>query len=346
MLKIIRSGLLSTLQDSGRTGLRHLGIPWSGTVCPAWQLIANALAGNEHNAPIIECFEGGLQLEASSASIRLALVGSPSSDVKLESQGIVKSLKMNRSVTLASGDTLTINSTGKARLAVVAVAGIQITDHLGSTSTYAKALLGGLCGKPLATGDKIPVDDAVLTTFGVKPDYRCTLPDGLTYTTSQLRVMAGPQFDAFSAAGINTFLSDAFELGMEADRMGARLTGPAIEHLDESRRDIVSDAILPGSVQVPGNGQPIVMLNDAHTAGGYPKIATVISCDLPLLAVQRAGAKFSFSLIDIDTAINARLQQRDLVAKTIDSFSPCARGELDSLTLLQNNLIDGVTDGS
>ena len=323
-----------------------MGIPWSGSVCPAWQAVANALVGNEHDEPVIECFEGGLQIQAEACDIRIAIVGSPSSTIQLESQGVNRSLKANRSVNLASGDILTVNATGEARLLVLAIAGIQIPEHLGSVSTYAKASLGGLSGMPLAAGDEIELTRGASDNSSSKADLQCTLPGPLAYNASQLRVIAGPQFDAFSLAGKTTFTTDEYTLGAEADRMGARLEGQPVEHLDSTKQDIVSDAIVPGSVQVPGNGQPIVMLNDAHTAGGYPKIATVISCDLPLLGIRRQGSPFRFTLIDIDEAISAREQQRSLIAEAIQSFSPCVRTELDSLTLLQNNLIDGVTDGS
>lgn len=344
-LKVVRAGLLSTIQDKGRFGLRHLGIPWAGALCPAWQAISNSLVGNSADSPVIECFEGGLQLQACGQSVHLAIVGCESSLIKKDDGQTEQFFRANRTLTLAAGESLHLSSTGSSRHTLIAVAGINVSEHLGSSSTYAKASLGGLDGKILRAGDEIQTDQPVTTSNVTRPDQQCHLSDELRYEATELRAIAGPQFDHFSRAGIESFLSSQYELGSEADRMGVRLVGSAIAHRDSSAKDIVSDAILPGSIQVPGTGQPIVLLNDAHTAGGYPKIATVISSDLPLLGVQRAGAKFRFKLIGIDEAIAIKVHSKNLIRECVTTFTPCVRNELDTQTLMSSNLIDGVTDG-
>ena len=345
-LKILQTGLYSTIQDQGRFGLRHLGIPWSGVLCPAWQEIANALVGNPENTPVIECFEGGLQLQAIAEPVHLAVVGDSEAAVKISADGSVVLTKPNRTLTLATGESLLLTSTGRARQAIVAIAGVSIQAHLGSASTYAKASLGGLDGSVLKAGDEILLRVADDNKPDTQSNQRCHMPEELYYQANEIRVIAGPQFDNFSPAGQDTFRNSDYVLSTEVDRMGARFNGPAIAHRDGLSKDIVSDAIVPGSIQIPGSGLPIVLLNDAQTAGGYPKIATVISADLPLSGLQRAGAMFRFRLVTIDEAISAGQHRQKLVAHTIDTFSPCIRRTPDSAMLLEYNLIDGVTDGT
>jgi len=345
-LEVVRAGLLSTIQDKGRFGLRHLGIPWAGALCPAWHIVANALVGNAAEAPVIECFEGGLQLQACCQSIRLAIVGCESAILKTGNDAAWKRYPPNRTLTLAAGESVHLSSTGSSRHIVIAVSGINIRTHLGSSSTYAKASLGGLYGESLTSGDQIPISQADSAAKAKRADLQCHLPTELRYLSTQLRAIAGPQFDHFSSAGVNAFLESNYEISSEADRMGVRLNGPVIEHRDSKSKDIVSDAIVPGSIQIPGTGKPIVMLNDAHTAGGYPKIATVISSDLPLLGIQRAGSPCQFKLIDINEAIAIKGQIHTLIDQCIGTFTPCIVNELDTQTLLSFNLIDGVTDGA
>ena len=344
-LKVVKSGLYSTIQDRGRFGLRHVGIPWSGVLCPAWQTIANALVGNAADAPVIECFEGGLELQSLGEPVRIAVVGDHEAVVKTRLNGGVIVAEPNRTLTLAAGESLLLTSSGRARQAIIAISGFFVKEHLGSSSTYAKASLGGLNGSILQAGNELSVDKASVVGAEASTHRRCHLPDELYYQASEIRAIKGPQFDNFSPGGQTTFSSSDFVLSTNVDRMGARFNGPVIEHRDASSKDIVSDAIVPGSIQIPGSGLPIVLLNDAQTAGGYPKIATVISADLPLAGLQRAGATFRFALVSIDEAIAAKQQTLDCVAKTINLFSPCTRDSPDSATLLQTNLIDGVTDG-
>jgi len=291
-LQVVNAGLYATVQDKGRFGLRHLGIPWSGVLCPTWQILANALLDIPDNSPVIECFENGLKLRADNGAIRIAVVGCKTAVLHVTNDEQKRIYQPNRSFTLAIGETLHLVSTGNSKVAVIAVDSLDIPLHLGSTSTYPKAVLGGLNGKTLAAGDSININTSGDSRGRVISDKQCQLPVQFT------------------------------------------------------SKDIISDAIVPGSIQVPGSGQPIVLLNDSHTAGGYPKVATVISSDLPLLAVQRAHSVFRFRLITIDEAIEIRQHEALLIKSAIESMSICVRHKLDTSTLLKSNLIDGVTDGS
>lgn len=322
-------------------GLRHQGIPWSGCLTPVWQQLANALVNNPLEHSVIECWEGGLQFTTGSAPTRLAVLADKSAKITIDTDQHKQQITPGQSYTLMANSQVTVHNTGAMRHAIVAISGLQVKSQLGSTSTYAKAALGGICGDVLQQGNTLALES---NTAGA--EHLCDNPVLEAYRSSVLRVVLGPQEDHFSATGIQAFLSGDYTLGADADRMGIRLDGPTITHRDDAARDIVSDAIMPGSIQVPGTGKPIVLLNDAHTAGGYPKIATVISIDLPLLGLQRAGAKFHFEAISIDEAIAAIRQQHVAVANAITTLQPVIQNTISNESLFTNNLIDGVTDGN
>lgn len=338
---INKAGLLSTIQDSGRRGMRHQGIPWSGTLVPVWQQMANALVGNELGHSIIECFEGGLEFTVYDAPIQLAILADHQAKISIDNANGKTRLQPHRSYTVMPGEQVVLSNTGNARLAIIAIAGLSIPRQLGSTSTYAKAKLGGLSGSPLKVGDVLNVD---VNEDAVGPDKQCTIKHLPDYQSHELRVVLGPQEDNFSASGIQNLLTGDYKLSADVDRMGARLEGAAIEHRDKKARDIVSDAIVPGSIQVPGSGQPIVLLSDAHTAGGYPKIATVLSIDLPLLGLQRPGSVFRFKALSIDEAIDATRKEHQTLLNAISDITPLIEHALTSEMLLKHNLIDGVID--
>ena len=319
-------------------GMRHLGIPWSGVMVPPWQMLANALVGNDTNNTIIECFEGAFLGVFKQAS-RIAVAADDSATLTLINDDKETPCQPFRSYDVSIGTKLNIKSTGDLRLAVLAIKGLKVADQLGSTATYIKAELGGISGRALETGDELEVSQATGPLLFANA---LSIP-GLS--TGELHAVPGPQEHHFSKHGLHVFFSSEFELTAEADRMGSRLQGPAIEHRNVAARDIVSDAILPGSVQVPGNGQPIVLLADAHTAGGYPKIATVVSLDLSVLALARPGTQFRFKQISASDAVQLTRNYRADVQRVLSSLQ-IVTDTIDTRSLLAHNLIDGVTDGS
>jgi len=345
-LEVLAGGALSTLQDIGRTGLRRLGVPTAGTLAPAWMTIANALVGNPPDAPVIESFEGGLRLRANGGPVRVAHVGD--ADVALVLDGERRALEPWRSHVVPDGAELVLRGGGRARITVLAVAALVVPRVLGSASTYTRAELGGLDGRALATGATIAVDEGAAGRRG-GPDLRCEpyaaprAPDGAPLV---IHAVPGPQHDAFDEATLDAFFDAIWTLSAAADRMGARLEGPTLAHRSAADRDIVSDAIVAGSVQVPGGGQPIVMLADAHTAGGYPKIATVVSSDLAGLAVQRPGTRFSVVRVDVDAAIERTRAAARALARHVASLTAVAPDTIDTARLMAHNLVDGVTDGA
>ena len=271
-LEVVSPGAFASVQDAGRRGWRRVGVPWAGVLDPRLMRVANALAGNDGGAPVIECFDGGLQLAAREGFLRLAVAGDAT--VEVESAGERRLLSSWRSLTLAAGDVLRLRRLERGRSAVVAVEGLNLPKVLGSVSTYARAALGGIDGRALAAGARLPAAPA-----SARPERMlAAAPKAASSTVADpIRVVAGPQADHFTAAALAGFTESAYRITTEADRMGVRLEGPALVH--QGAPEIVSDATVPGSIQVPGNGQPIVLLADAQTAGGYPKIATVIGAE-------------------------------------------------------------------
>lgn len=332
-LEIISPGAYASVQDKGRRGLRRVGVPWAGVLDPRLMCIANALVGNTENTPVIECFDGGLQLAARGGALRLAVAGYAS--VELESAGERHVLQAWRSLTLAAGDILRLRKLEHGRIAVIAVQGMTLPKMLGSASTYARARLGGVDGRALAAGDHLP-------TGRTNEQLEQMLPRAPAIDTSPIRVIVGPQADHFSADTLAAFANNEYRVTGEADRMGVRLAGPELKHL--GAREIVSDATVPGSIQVPGNGQPIVLLADAQTAGGYPKIATVIGADLPRVAASRPGQMLRFTLIDAEEgermAHTAEAETRALLA----SMRPLLLDGIDEAALYSSNLVTGFID--
>lgn len=346
MLRIESAGLLSLIQDKGRPGLRHLGIPASGALVPAWMRVANALVGNKADTPIIECHEGGLQLSIRDQAIIVAVAGDATAS-STSANGASRSLKPWQSHVIGPGSTFTISSSGRFRLAVLAIAGFSPTMQLGSASTYLRASLGGIDGRELQAGDELSVVPAENMEAGwCCPPLLPNEGDDSPRATDVISIAAvpGPQQDAFLEQTLQDFFSEEYTLTREADRMGARLLGPTLIHKSAAARDIVSDAIVPGSVQVPGNGQPIVLLADAHTAGGYPKIATVLTCDLERLAIYRTGQRFRFQQVDVLSAVTLTRQHNKRVERHCSVLTKAGDATIDPSLLMQQNLIGGVVD--
>jgi len=348
VLQLDATGVLSSLQDRGRFGLRRLGIPWAGTLAEPWRGIANALVGNAADSPVIETFEAGLCVRAQAGAVRVAGVGDLTLWLETDSRPPTR-IAAWRSLTLQPGQRLRIASTGRYRIGLLALAGIDIPLHHGSRSSYARAGLGGLDGGTLSAGQCLP---ASRPPPGAE---RSVAPADLPAchalagevdagATLALRAVPGPQDEAFDAHELARFFGDArWTISSGTDRMGCRLDGDALVHRQGRGADIVSDAILPGSVQVPGTGQPIVLLNDAHTAGGYTKIATVISTDLMPLALARPGARLRFLCVKADDGVHALRAVQGTVAGIQERLMPLA-SQPGTETLLSANLIGGVVD--
>ena len=283
-------GPLTTVQDAGRFGYQSSGIRPCGVMDTAAYEAANILVGNENGEAVLEMTFLGAALTFQTAAWA-ALTGA---DMAATLDGA--SVERYRAIKIEAGQTLAVGMAASGCRGYLAVrGGINVPSVMGSRATDIGAKLGGFAGRALKAGDVLPtraVDDWTPT------DVRCTPPVYESEIT--VRVIPGPQDDAFTPKGTDTFFSAPYEVSPNSDRMGIRLDGAEIESVNGT--DIVSDGIVFGSVQVPSGGKPIVLMADHQTTGGYAKIGTVISFDLPKLAQARPGDTVRFVRISAEEA--------------------------------------------
>ena len=299
-ITVLNPGLLTTVQDMGRVGYQQFGVSVSGVMDPRSAAIANILAGNQEGEAVLECTMMGPQLQFDRANT-IAITGG---DLMPTLDG--QPIPTYRAVTVQAGQVLRFRApkTG-CRCFIAFTGGLDVPEVMGSRSTYLKAKIGGVEGRKLQKGDVIP-----FRAPGVPKNLniRFISPEFVPRQVYTLRVVLGPQDDAFTQEGMNTFLRETYTVTPEFDRMGCRLDGPAIQHV--SGGDIISDGIAFGAIQIPSHGRPIIMLADRQTTGGYTKIATVISADFRLLGQLKAGDKVRFEKVSIAQAQEALLNQR------------------------------------
>jgi biotin-dependent carboxylase-like uncharacterized protein len=341
-LKVMRAGLFDTLQDLGRFGFMALGMPTAGAMDRIGLRLANALCGNSAGTAGLEIGVMGPDLLVEADSVRIALVG-PLSPNLIETPGApAKPLDSDRTHLLKRGQLLRVGMVEGSSTAYLAVAGgFALPAFMGSLSTYPRAGVGGFEGRKLAAGDALPLAHEKLP-----PGDEKKLSQAFDYGSGPVRIVWGPQDDHFSAKGRRTFVESDYRVSREADRMGIRFEGPTIEHavsVDKGGADIISDGIGPGAIQVPGAGLPIVLLADRQTVGGYPKIATVASVDLPRLGRLLPGQTVRFAPVSVEEAEALRRDQEARIARTIADLKPARPpGSIDLARLYEENLIDGV----
>ncbi|MEM1400849.1 MAG: biotin-dependent carboxyltransferase family protein [Pseudomonadota bacterium] len=338
-LKVHRPGLFTTVQDAGRVGYSDVGVTPSGVLNRLALRLANALVGNDPNEACLEVIGMGPALQVEADAVRLALVGATPRASITFSGGQTIAFPANRSVTLHRGDRLSIDQLDGSANAILTVAGgFQIAAVLGSRSTYARGGFGGFHGRALVEGDNLPL--AKPTVNG--PDQALASdPDKLLYDDGPIRVILGPQHEAFSPTTIEDFLAGTYSIGHESDRMGLRLKGPELDHL--GAYEIPSDGIAPGSIQVPGTKQPIVLLVERGTVGGYAKIATVASVDFPRLGRARHGETLRFEKVERAEAEQHRRSQEGRLNTLIAGITSAPPlGDLSQSLLEGVNLISGV----
>jgi allophanate hydrolase len=335
-LKVVRAGLFDTVQDLGRIGYMALGMPTAGAMDRVGLTLANALAGNPANAAGLEIGVMGPDLLVEAESVRIALTG-PLSPALIEGESPPKPLESDRSHLLKRGQVLRVGMVEGSSTAYLAVAGgFAIAPFMGSLSTYARAGIGGFEGRKLAAEDVLPLK---LDSAPAGDERKLAGP--FDYGSGPIRVIWGPQDDYFSEAGRQTFVTSEYTVSKEADRMGIRFEGPTIEH--SKGADIISDGIGPGAIQVPGAGLPIVLLGDRQTVGGYSKIATVASVDLPRLGRLLPGRTVRFAAVSVEEAESLRREQETRVQRAIASFQVARpAGGIDLTRLYEENLIDGI----
>ena len=289
-VEVLRPGFLTTVQDRGRMGYQQFGVPVSGAADEGSYRVANLLVGNPPGSAALEITALGPQLRFQADGV-VALTGA---EVQAELEG--GSAPWYRSFQVRRGQVLDVrNCTGGLRAYLAFAGGVQVPILLGSRSTCLVARFGGLHGRALAAGDVLTLGSpgaslSELSDREVSERWRPRCVETVT-----VRVVLGPQDDAFTEEGLRTFLESSYRVTQYTDRMGCRLDGPRIAHRGPA--DLLSDWIPPGGVQVPGNGQPIILLADRQTTGGYTKIATVIGPDIGLVAQRRPGEWLRFQVV-------------------------------------------------
>lgn len=339
-LVVVGPGLSTTVQDRGRAGWQRFGVPVSGALDLDALAAANVVAGNASGVAALECLYSGCEVEAVADSVRLAVAGAGASLEIVGGDGAVLArVDELVSVVVFRGQRARLKMAGPSISAYLAVeGGLALPPALGSVSTFVRAGLGGLGGRRLAAGDALPLG---IVAASVRCEQR--LADVALSPATVVRVVLGPQDDHFTAAALARLSGEAFTVRAASDRMGLRLGGAKLEHLRGA--DIVSDGIAPGSIQVPGDGLPIIMLADRQTTGGYTKIATVISADLPALGRVGPGAELRFAVVEVEAA-EALAQLRAVeIASWVDRLVEAGSVADRLARLYEVNLISGVVDG-
>jgi len=333
-LNVVAPGMHTGIQDLGRIGFQHLGVPVSGAMDTEALRLANHLVGNDEGEAALEIMHLGPTLEVCAESVRVALAGGSGT---IEITGQEKPVQAFCSVRLQHGDRFRLTASGVSATAYLAVeGGFDIAEVLGSRSTYARGGFGGHFGRAIEEGDVLPLRKSEVPT---RPERM--LAQGALPRPESVRVILGPQHDYFTQSAIEALRENTYRVSRAADRMGIRLEGAALSHRDQF--NIVSDGIAPGAIQVPGYAQPIILLADRQTTGGYPKIATVISSDLPGVGRLRPGDAIGFETVTLEEAATARRQAKNAFARLCKSITEVnAAGAPDEYLLHSQNIIGGV----
>jgi len=323
-LVVASIGPASSVQDHGRPGAQRYGLTSSGAMDRLSMAAANALVGNEPLSAAVEVGPFGAAFTAHEGAVRVALAGA------VRNADIAgRSVAFDTSMTLADGETLTLGFARGGAFSYLAIeGGISGEPMFGSLAVNARAGLGSPYPRPLQPGDELQVVPATGAA-----EYRIELP---AVGAAPIRVVMGPQDDEFPDDAKTLFLDSEWKISATSDRMGYRLEGPVIKHLHG--HNIVSDGTVNGSVQIPGNGQPIVLMPDRATTGGYPKIATVITADFGRFAQMPAGHSFRFKAVSVSEAQAAAREFAELLRTLPDRLRGIENFDLNIEALRDANV--------
>ena len=292
--EIIRAGINSTFQDLGRKNLYHIGIPFSGAMDNRNYLLANKLIGNDHNDPVIEFAYQGPHLKYHGDKLNIAITGDVSFKIK-KGDNLIDG-KCYQTFILENNDELNIISTNKSVYGYLAISGtFDLKFQWSSCSTNTKANIGSNNGEKLSDNQKINIKEINQNFANTKLNYVNT-------KIENIRVIKGTNFNYFSDEGKRNFFKNEFKVSKLSDRMGMRLEGQKIENIIDT--NIRSEGLIKGVIQVPADGNPIIMLSDHGTIGGYPKIGVVISADYDKLVQLTPGSTIKFQEVDLNSAEN------------------------------------------
>ena len=290
--EIIRAGINSTFQDLGRKNLYHIGIPFSGAMDNRNYLLANKLIGNDHNDPVIEFAYQGPHLKYHGDKLNIAITGDVSFKIK-KSDNLTDG-KCYQTFILENNDELNIISTNKSVYGYLAISGkFDLKFQWSSCSTNTRSNIGSNNGAKLSDNQKINIKEINQNLSNTKLNYVNT-------KIENIRVIKGTNFNYFSDEGKRNFFKNEFKVSKLSDRMGMRLEGKKIENIVDT--NIRSEGLIKGAIQVPADGNPIIMLSDHGTIGGYPKIGVVVSADYDKLVQLTPGSTIKFQEVDLNSA--------------------------------------------
>jgi antagonist of KipI len=305
-VSVVKPGMLTTIQDAGRWGFQAQGVPVAGPMDPVSHRLANALVGNVRETAALEITLLGPELEFEDE--RLVAVAGAEFEIALDGRQVPS----NAPFIVSAGSRLRFGERRLGARAYLAISGgIAVPPMLGSRSTHLVSAMGGAGGRALAAGDRLPLGDPrrVEGTALAPQPAAVTLPDH----HARVRVLPGPQRDYFSDDALAVLQSAPYTIGHNSDRMGFRLEGPRLSHARGA--DIISDATPLGVLQVPATGQPILLMADRQTTGGYPKIATVIAADIAIAGQLGPADTIAFAVCTPTEAMAALIaQERTLMA--------------------------------
>jgi antagonist of KipI len=295
---VTRAGFLTSVQDLGRTGFREFGVSTSGALDPFALRVANLLVGNDEGAAGLEITLGGLQLRFNDQRI-VAWCGGDF-DVRVGS----KSLLAGHAARVEAGEEIKFGRAQVGCRCWLAISGgVDVSIVLGSRSTDLRASFGGVQGRTLRDGDVLPLLRWPGSAIPATTIFSWTAPHDWVSPAKRdpiLRFVRGADWNRFNVSALQRFTSESFAVSADSDRMGVRFESPELKRMDDV--DLVSEAVAPGTIQVPPSGKPILLLGDCQTIGGYLKIGHVITIDLGIAAQLRAGDHVRFSEVSLADA--------------------------------------------
>jgi KipI family sensor histidine kinase inhibitor len=301
-ITILRPGLFTTIQDAGRWGHQASGVPVSGPMDRVAHRVANALVGNDHHAALLEATLVGPEIRVETGAL-LAVTGGDLG-ARLDSE----ELPLHRAVRCRPGTVLRFSGRRSGTRAYIAFSGgITVPPLLGSRATHTYCGLGGVEGRAIAAGDSLPLgDEKAVSPWRMIDVSSPSMPGG-----AKIRVLPGPQHEDFPSDALDVLQRTRFTVTSQSDRMGYRLVGGAIPRVEG--REMISDATFAGALQVPPSGDPILLMSDRQTTGGYPQIATVISADLPIAGQLAPGDWIEFEVCTRHQAMSALIAQEGAI---------------------------------
>lgn len=318
---VVKPGMLSSFQDLGRVGHQQLGVPVAGVMDARAHQLANLLVGNDSDQASLEITLTGPTLEFTEPCC-IALTGANLSPA-LNGQP----LAMNRPIVIRPHDILSFGARVSGTRAYLGMhGGFKLIPVLGSNSTHMRSGMGGWCGRALKRGDRIELnaplagthlEDLALELWSIK----IYLPAALVqHVRPRARIITSEQFQDFTPESQHALAHATFRISPDSERMGYRLQGPEIKLIQP--RQMISEAATFGTIQVPAGGQPIVLMADRQTTGGYPKIAYVATVDLPMLAQMGPGNTFGFEIITLEQAQDMDAQRAKAFAALAQTLAP------------------------